>query len=292
MIRLLHLCSRISNANTRRFHNSSCVLYVWEPYKQDYPIKYDVVEKPKKLSVLGRLKAGCNALKREGSLFLKEMRDVFRVHPTMIVPEVEDVIWKFDGTKECRNQWVLSCDSDYNEGYSTAKLEFTNSGTGLFHGHISTRIPKDGKIGRAGYCNIMTVPKTKSFYRKSMYDFSCYNTLVLRVRGDGRCYMLNVLQRGHLDLTRDFCYHYLMYTSGGPYWQHVKIPFAKLVFAIKGGVQIHQKPMPTALVTNFGITLGDKIDGPFQLEIDYIAVCYDPSVLETCAYEMVDIREA
>lgn len=33
------------------------------------------------------------------------------------------------------------------------------------------------------------------------------------------------------------------------------------------------------------ITLGDKINGPFKLEIDWIGVDYDPSFQEELAYE-------
>ncbi|XP_078034342.1 complex I intermediate-associated protein 30 [Augochlora pura] len=291
MSRVLHLCSKISNAGTRTFHNGRCMLGFWEPERSNYPVVYDDVEKRKNLSLLERFKARCRDFKVESTLLLKEMRNIFNIYPNMIIPDVEDVIWKFDGTLDSRKQWVLTCDSDYNEGFSTAKLDFTRTGTGLFHGYLSPRVPKDGSIGRAGYCNITTIRKTKSFQRKATYDFSGYNSFVLRVRGDGRCYMLNVLQKGEFDITWNHAFHYFLQTTGGPYWQHVKVPFAKFLFATKGVIQNDQEPMPTSTITNFGITLGDKIEGPFQLEIDYIGVCYDPAVFESCAYETVDIRD-
>jgi len=47
-----------------------------------------------------------------------------------------------------------------------------------------------------------------------------------------------------------------------------------------------QNPIPLDKVSHFGITAGDKVSGPFSLEIDYIGVEYDPTHTEETAYEM------
>lgn len=39
-------------------------------------------------------------------------------------------------------------------------------------------------------------------------------------------------------------------------------------------------------VNTIGFTLGDKADGPFQLEIDFIALCNDRAHTEEFAYEL------
>lgn len=39
-------------------------------------------------------------------------------------------------------------------------------------------------------------------------------------------------------------------------------------------------------VNTIGLTLGDRLDGPFQLEIDFIGVCIDYAHTEEFAYEM------
>ncbi|XP_054011022.1 complex I intermediate-associated protein 30, mitochondrial [Hylaeus anthracinus] len=276
--------------NSRGFHKCNSLLYFYEPKRYDLPTVYDNLEQ-KKETTLDKLRNGCRQLVQETSLLLKEIRTKLRIHPTVVISNEEDILWKFNEGKKSRNEWIVTCDSDYEQGYSTAKLEISPRGTGVFHGTLTTRIPKDGKIVRAGYCNITTVVKFKSFKRETTLDWGAYNCLVLRVRGDGRCYMLNILHKGYVDLFWYDTYHYVLYTRGGPYWQYVKIPFSKFFFGGKGTIQDRQSPMPENTITNFGITLGDKKEGPFRLEIDYIGVCYDPNIYETFAYEMYDMKK-
>lgn len=44
--------------------------------------------------------------------------------------------------------------------------------------------------------------------------------------------------------------------------------------------------MPLSHVTSFGISAGDRFDGSFQLEIEYIGLEFDPNHTEDIAYEM------
>lgn len=52
-----------------------------------------------------------------------------------------------------------------------------------------------------------------------------YNMLVMRVRGDGRSYMLNIATKGSYDILWNDMYHYVLYTRGGPYWQVSRVIF-------------------------------------------------------------------
>ncbi|XP_076638502.1 complex I intermediate-associated protein 30 [Colletes latitarsis] len=288
MISVLRLYLKINNK--RGFHKS-CISYMYERKGVHYPYKYDIPPETKNLSIFEKMQNGYREIKEELSLFRKEIRDIFRIHPTLISPEIENIVWKFDGTVKSRDEWIVTCDSDYDKGYSTAKLELTSRGTGIFHGVLSTELPKDGITINAGFCNITTVPKLKSFKRKITLDWTDYNCLVLKVRGDGRCYMLNILQKGPIDLLWYKAHHYVLYTRGGPYWQYVKIPFSKFAMGGRGVLQDVQTPLTQIDVTNFGITICDKKNGPFSLEIDYIAVCYDMCHFEEFAYETYDITK-
>lgn len=126
----------------------------------------------------------------------------------------------------------------------------------------------------------------------------------MKVRGDGRSYLLNINTRGYYDITWNDMYHYVLFTRGGPYWQVAKvsflinitnkscvcfvfqIPFSKFFLASKGRIQDRQAPIPLNKITSFGITAGDRYGGDFSLEIDYIGLEYDPSHTEDFAYEM------
>lgn len=52
---------------------------------------------------------------------------------------------------------MVTSDSDHNQGHSTAFLETSQSGFGLFHGNVDSRLTKDGKIKKSGYCNIKSL---------------------------------------------------------------------------------------------------------------------------------------
>ena len=111
---------------------------------------------------------------------------------------------------------------------------------------------------------------------------------VMRVRGDGRSYLINLSCEGDFDIIWNDIYHYVLYTRGGPHWQFVRIPFSKFFLASKGRVQDRQCPIVLNRVTNIGFAVGAKggHDGNFNLEIDYIGVEYDPNFKEEFAYEM------
>ena len=63
----------------------------------------------------------------------------------------------------------------------------------------------------------------KSFKRDSFLDWSQYTHVVLRVRGDGRSYMLNLASMGYFDIMWNDIYSYPLYTRGGPYWQVTRV---------------------------------------------------------------------
>ncbi|KAL7889235.1 hypothetical protein AOLI_G00014930 [Acnodon oligacanthus] len=199
--------------------------------------------------------------------------------------EQTQVQWEFRGP-ESLGQWVVSSDREIG-GRSEAYLKLgRNNTTCMLYGTLSSVPPRDGETRYSGYCTLRSKQPLSSFNRKRHFDWSSFNTLVLRIRGDGRPWMVNISAETFFSHQRDDIYSYFLYTRGGPYWQDIKIPFSKFFLSSRGRIQDDQHALWLDKVNTIGFTLGDKADGPFQLEIDFIALCNDRAHTEEFAYEL------
>ncbi|XP_054733502.1 complex I intermediate-associated protein 30, mitochondrial [Anastrepha obliqua] len=231
---------------------------------------------------------GLRELKEEIKLWKEEMKEKLETDPILVYrPGEIDVVFNFKA-ENALDKWVVTTDADHREGKSTASLELSAAGAGLFHGNVNSEQVKDGIVKRTGYANMRTKRVRRSFKRESTYDWTQYNTLVMKVRGDGRSYLINLHTEGYFDLMWNDVYHYVLYTRGGPHWQFVKIPFSKFFLSSKGRIQDRQGPIRLDHVTHFGFSVAAKnnMDGVFRLEIDYVGLEYDPDHREEFAYEM------
>lgn len=101
------------------------------------------------------------------------------------------------------------------------------------------------------------------------FDFSGADALVLRVRGDGRRYQLR--------LATDASYRGITVSWGSEFptvagqWTEVRVPLAELRPSVRG-VALQGPPMDPSRVRELGLLLGDKREGPFQLEVDWIGL--------------------
>ncbi|XP_007883046.1 complex I intermediate-associated protein 30, mitochondrial [Callorhinchus milii] len=194
------------------------------------------------------------------------------------------VVWQFRGEDSLR-QWMVSCDQEIG-GRSRVDLTLGSNGkTALLSGELCVEVPRDGETRYSGYCTLRSRELQAAFERNKHHDWSSFNTLHLCVRGDGRPWMVNISSAMFFSHHKDDLYNYFLFTRGGPYWQHVKIPFSKFFLSSRGRVQDSQQPLWLDKISTIGFTLGDKVDGPFQLEIDFIGVCNDRAHTETFAYE-------
>jgi len=103
--------------------------------------------------------------------------------------------------------------------------------------------------------------------RGSNLGLQAGDSIVARVRGDGREYSLNLYTPA-----RRMAFSYrATFTTQKDEWIEVRIPLEKFVATSFGRVVRNQELDP-AKVTGLGVLLGDKKPGPFQLEIDWIKV--------------------
>ncbi|XP_005381341.1 PREDICTED: complex I intermediate-associated protein 30, mitochondrial [Chinchilla lanigera] len=201
-----------------------------------------------------------------------------------VLLEQTRVVWQFRG-KEDLDKWVVTSDKTIG-GRSEVFLKMgKNNQSALLYGTLSSEPPKDGESSQSGFCAMISRVVRGAFERRMCYDWSQYNSLYLRVRGDGRPWMVNIREQKDFIQSKDQMYSYFMYTRGGPYWQEVKIPFSKFFFSNKGRIRDAQYKLMLDKISSIGFTLADKVDGPFFLEIDFIGVFTDPAHTEEFAYE-------
>ena len=99
------------------------------------------------------------------------------------------------------------------------------------------------------------------------------NSIVARVRGDGREYNFNLYAQRNLG---GYSYRQSFKTKKGE-WIEVSLPVDKFVATWRGRVFPNEKLDPRK-VTGVGILLGDKKAGPFKLEVEWIKVATSESV--------------
>ncbi|KAM6444823.1 complex I intermediate-associated protein 30, mitochondrial isoform 1-T6 [Rhynochetos jubatus] len=237
------------------------------------------------------LKKSFDVLKTQLSLLKKETTD-YLVGPgglpfDQYLLEQTRVVWEFR-SQEDLNKWVISSDVEIG-GKSEVYLKLgRNNQAALLYGTLNTEVPRDGETKYSGYCSMRAKPLMGSFARKKYYDWSNFNMLYLRVRGDGRPWMVNIYTDPYFSHQKNDLYNYFMFTRGGPYWEEIKIPFSKFFFSSQGRVQDSQHPIWLDKISTLGFTIGDKVDGPFQLEIDFIGLLNDRAHTEEFAYEMYE----
>jgi len=281
-----------SPALSRGLHTSSTLHRYWESsprgeYRDHKKFKKDY-DSYLKQKIFG-LKDGFKDLREEVLKWTNEVKEQVTGDDShlWVIHGDRDPVWTFN-KKEVLSQFRAMSDSDHNEGFSKCELVMSPTGKGLFQGFVNTRPPKDGRVKYAGYCIMRSNDLVKSFKRRSHMDWSDYSHLVMRVRGDGRSYVINLAVAGFYDITWNDVYHYVLFTRGGPYWQFVKIPFSKFMLGSKGRTQDFQARVPLNQISSFGIAAA-KVDGPFCLEIDYVGLECDDTFSEEFAYEMYRI---
>ncbi|XP_032044280.1 complex I intermediate-associated protein 30, mitochondrial [Aythya fuligula] len=236
-------------------------------------------------------KKGIDALKTQLSLLKKETKDHLRGPEgrgfDQYLLQQTKVLWEFRSQEDI-NKWVISSDVEIG-GKSEVYLKLgRNNQAALLYGTLNTEVPRDGETKYSGYCSMRAKPPVGSFARKKYYDWSNFNSLHLRVRGDGRPWMVNIYTDPYFSHHKDDLYNYFMFTRGGPYWEEIRIPFSKFFLSSRGRVQDNQHPIWLDKVSTLGFTLGDKVNGPFQLEIDFIGLINDRAHTEEFAYEIYD----
>ena len=137
-------------------------------------------------------------------------------------------------------------------GLSTGRIEAGNGGTMKFSGELSLE-------NNGGFSQVRTsVPEGL---------FAGARGLVLRVKGDGRTYQCD-LRSSQLRLMAG-AYQRTFPTVAGE-WTEIELPLGEFV-ANSFGRRVRNAPeLDPATIESVGITLADKKEGPFMIEVDWI----------------------
>ena len=142
-------------------------------------------------------------------------------------------------------------------GTSDGRFRMTERQTMEFSGTLSLE-------NNGGFASVRSRPRTLGL---QMGD-----TLVARVRGDGRAYQLSLAASGR---RRAFSYRAEVQTRAGE-WIEVAVPLDRFQATSFGRVLRGADPVDPRSVTSIGFLLAEKAPGPFVLEVAWIKVLRGP----------------
>lgn len=100
--------------------NLSC--FYQRDRKSGYKVVYDKPPEEPNLSIFSKISEGYRQFKEEFGILMDEIKEKLKMDPVILYRQNEvDVVWRFNGDPKSLDQWVVTCDSDYEEGFSTAK---------------------------------------------------------------------------------------------------------------------------------------------------------------------------
>jgi NADH dehydrogenase [ubiquinone] 1 alpha subcomplex assembly factor 1 len=103
-------------------------------------------------------------------------------------------------------------------------------------------------------------------------DLSAYAGIELRVQGDGRQYIWQLQSRGRyrgLPIS-----YWAEFDTVDGEWTTIRIPFTAFTPNIRG-FPFLGPALPTNDITEFGLYIYDKKDGPFRLQLDRVSAYRD-----------------
>lgn len=169
----------------------------------------------------------------------------------VMAEETQRPLYDFTG-KDSAKEWQTVNDGVMG-GLSEGKFKITDQKTLEFSGNLSLK-------NNGGFASV----RTKS--KKLTLDSG--DTIVARVRGDGREYSLNL----YLNKPRiAFSYRALVQTKKNE-WIEIKVPLTRFEATSFGRVLKDARPVTPQDVNAVGWMLSDKQAGPFEMEIEWIKV--------------------
>lgn len=120
---------------------------------------------------------------------------------------------------------------------------------------------------RTGYAAWKTKDRPPTIFGQSLWDIDPYTYLALRIKSDGRSYLVNVQTES---IVPSDLHQHRLFTSRPGEWETVLIAWNDFVRTNHGFVVEPQDEMLRQKVRTVGIGLTDRVPGPFNLCIERI----------------------
>jgi monofunctional biosynthetic peptidoglycan transglycosylase len=158
-------------------------------------------------------------------------------------------IFTFDNESDSR-RWPATSDGVMG-GISQGQSDITPDGTLRFFGNVSLE-------NNGGFSSIRSLEEER--------DLSAYDGILIRVRGDGNRYALNL----RTDIRIRAGSYRVKFDTEADKWLELFLPFADFR-ATSFGVELPDAPpLDARKIRSFGLLISDKQSGPFRLEVDWI----------------------
>ena len=173
--------------------------------------------------------------------------------------------------------WDMMTDENIG-GSSKCKLKTSENGLSMMWFGILENKPPELDWGKTSawksFATLYTKPWTRDYGRADKLNIEEHNCFEVRLRGDGRRYDFDIhATRDWVDAEATWSTH--IYTKGGYEWETLRIPFHHFYQQYNDAKTRDQTLLPLDAITGFRFRIQDNVQGPFKLEIDYIASTYD-----------------
>ncbi|NBW85397.1 MAG: CIA30 family protein [Planctomycetia bacterium] len=138
-------------------------------------------------------------------------------------------------------------------GVSEGRFRVTEQKTLEFFGTLSLE-------NNGGFASVRTKPTN--------LDIKAGDTLVVRVKGDGRQYVLNIYTKSR---RMAFSYRAPLPTTAGE-WMEVRVPLEDFIPTAFGRRVQGMGPVEPNEINGLGFMLSDKKPGKFQMQVEWVKV--------------------
>lgn len=144
-----------------------------------------------------------------------------------------------------------------------------------FSGTISTELPRHRPdVQRTGYAGWRNRDQRATLLGKSIWNTERYAYLALRVKSDGRKYFVNVQTES---IVPTDLHQHRLYARRPGEWETVVIRWDEFVRTNHGHVVEPQQEMLRRKVKSVGLSLTDRVPGPYDLCVQRIWATNDPA---------------